>query len=142
MVKELVVAVLGGGVVALAGYLLGVKENQVNIDNLKSELAEIKAIGQKNQDSLVATKLFIAQAHPERDAGNLASVMKLKQLDKIEVFTLAESLPEIKFQSGPGHKLAKLPEELEALAKKHDFKGKDFASYAEIADLPVTEIKL
>lgn len=142
MLRELVIAVVGGSVVALSAYLLGVKENQINIDHLKRELADIKAIGEKNSDSLVATKLFIAQAHPDRDISKIASVKKLQQLDRAEIVKLAEALPEIKFEPGPGYRIAVLPKDLAELARKHEFSGKDFASYTELANLPFMEVKL
>ncbi len=139
MIKEIVIAVVGGGVVALGSYLLGVKENQNNIGHIKQELVEIKEIGKRNQDSLVATKLFIAQAHPDRDTSRLASIIKLQKFNKEEVEVLAQSLPEVKLKSGLTIEIVKLPKSLLGLVKKHKLEGNDFENFAAIANLPPRE---
>lgn len=142
MVKEIIVAVVGGSVVALAGYLLGVKENQVNITHIKQELQDIKEIGKNNQDSLVATKLFVAQAHPNRDASTLASIVKLQKLNKNEVEILARSLSDVKIGPGPNNELVKIPVNLKDLAEKYNLNGNDFASFTAVANMPKIDHQL
>ena len=139
MIKELVVAVVGGGVVALAGYLLVITKNQVNISHIQSDIMEIKEFSKKNSKSLVATKLFIAQAHPDRDASSLASLMKLQKLDDSEVEVLAGALPDVKLGPGPENEIVKMPVQLKAIVDKHQLNGIDIAIFWAVANLPVKD---
>lgn len=141
MVKEIIIAVVGASAVALAGYLLGVKENQVNIANIKKDLVEIKEIGEKNGNSLIATKLFIAQAHPNRDASKLASLNKLQKFDSSEVEVLAGALSAVKLGPGSTKEIVKLPVNLEAITRKYHLSGNDFANFTAVANLPAKDHK-
>ena len=142
MIKESIIAVIGGGTVAFAGYLLVVNENQVNIANIQRELIEIKTIGKENGKSLVATKLFIAQAHPGRDTSTLASLVKLKQLEDSEIQVLAGSLANVKVGPEPNNEILKLPVELKAIVKKYQLNGDDFAAYTAVANLPLKDDRM
>ena len=133
--KALIIAAVSGLIVALGSYLLVVKENKVRIEGLQSTLEDLRDSSIKIQDSLTATKLFIVQAHPDRNASSLAAVMKLKNLNKAELATLAEGLRNIKIV-GPNKEVHQASAEIQELMKKHNLTGKDFITYYRVAELP------
>jgi len=115
MLKEAFVAVISavisGIVLTFAGYLLIIKENQVIIQSLKEQVAdlkkdalrtfeieidnfrEIKEKMEKTDTSLNATKLFIASVHPDnKNISMLSSLKKLNNLSIPELEQLAEGI--------------------------------------------------
>jgi len=134
MIKEITIVVITSSILAVAAYVLVVKENKINIIHIKKELKEMKDIAKKNEDSLVATKLFIAQAHPDRDASNLASLIKLQKFNRAEIVALAQSLPDVKLGPGPNKEIVKLPVSLKELVKKYQLTGNDFANFTAVAN--------
>ncbi|MDR4513158.1 hypothetical protein [Nitrosomonas sp.] len=105
MVKEIIASIVAAGIVAFAGYLFIVKENQLMIRNLSDDLTNIKNEIEKSNSALRATNLFIAQAHPDRDVSMLASMKKLQEFNKQEIKILAESLPEIQVTTSNNKKI-------------------------------------
>ncbi len=63
------------------------------IAQLKQLLQEVRAEAKSQQSALVSTKLFIAQAHPDRSMGGLvSSYRKLRALNDEEITALASSV--------------------------------------------------
>ena len=141
--REIMVAVIAAVIVAGGAYLLIVKENQIYIVTLQAELTEVKSelvqlrqADEAAKTSLSATRLFVAQAHPDRDPLYMFSALKLKDLDSNEIDILAASLPEVELGPGPSKEILNAPEPLKQLIEKYDFSGDDLATYYEVADLP------
>lgn len=135
--KAIIIAVVSGLIVAAAGYLLIVKENQMSIRAVEKEISQLREMGIKTQDSLNATKLFVAQAHPDRDASTLASIMKLKKLDINEITGLASSLRKVEVGPAPENEIKQAPADVRALIEKYELTGKDLKVYGKIAELPM-----
>lgn len=142
MFKEITIAVVSAGIVAMGGYIIDVKVNKVIISNLKDELKEIKGIVGKNQESLVATKLFIARAHPNHNPSQLLSFTKLQSFNSNDVKVLAKSLasdhtPENNYFSTPSNNT-----DLSELIKKYQLNEQDIANYSEVAHMPTPAITI
>jgi len=133
MVKEIVISVVSAGIALGGNYVLIAKENQVNISNIQRDISEIKTVGKETSDSLVATKLFVAQAHPNRDTSSLSSIEKLQKLDDEEVKILAGHLGEIEFSPGSNSEVKILPVGLQNMAAKYQLTGEDFGYFTSLA---------
>jgi hypothetical protein len=136
-VSGLLIAIIGGGIVALAGYLLIVKENQMEIASLKSTISDLKMIATDTQKSLNATRLFIAQAHPDRDLAQRGSVEKLRGLSTKEIEELADSLPQVQLTNTK--EVESVPVSIQNLMEKYNWTEGDVGTYYEIAELPTKE---
>jgi len=92
MLKEIIVGLVVAAIMGLGGYILIVKENQVVIEQLQKSFTELKELEMKTTDSLYATRLFVASAHPERDMNLLVSYKKLEELSNEELQQLAAGI--------------------------------------------------
>ena len=136
MIKEILVGTISGGVLAIAGYILVVKENQVNIEHIKKDLQEIKEIGRKNDTSITATNLFVAQAHPDRDASTLVTTVKLKEFNNEEIYILADTISDVKLGSGNNNDIINAPAAFNALVEKYNLTGDDVVNLHSVANMP------
>ena len=105
-------------VIGIFAYVLIIKENQLKISHLETQLTqqseiaskEIDKLGakldklqesidsnvDKSQSSIDALKLFVVAAHPQRNNGVLTSYNKLQNLNPLEFSTLSSGLHELK----------------------------------------------
>ncbi len=154
IVKGLLIVVGGAIIVAVPGYLFVVKENQVRIESLQKSVDEIKLAQnpllpvpgtlkeirentEKLQDSLNATKLFVAQAHPDRDTSSLAAIMKLQGFKPSDFTTLAKGLRNVTIVQSTGQVIDAAPEFMK-LMRKYGITAKDISKYRmAVADTPL-----
>jgi len=139
MLKELGIAIVGGSIAALGGYLLLVTENKTDIKHIEKQLAEIKAIAKENGQSLISTKLFVAQAHPDRDSSSLVSLEKLSFFENADVIKLAETIAQYDEDSETIEKLRlKLvnSDDIAHLKQKYNLEVADINTYVDIAKSP------
>lgn len=131
----MIISIVSGLVVAAGGYLLVVKENQVRIEGMQSTLEKLQESSENMRNSLNVTKLFVAQAHPDRNFSRV-SLLKLQNLSKDEIATLAAGLEDVKI-AGPDKEVRQAPAEIRELMKKHNLTGEDILAYHEVAASPV-----
>lgn len=129
--KGVSTAIIGAGVVGIVGYLLIVKENQIKIDALTKTVDELRMSEGETQKSLNSTRLFVAQAHPDRILGQTSSLKKLQALDSQEIELLAEGLPELKVSGS--NEVLRVPLSLKSLVTKYNFSDQDLAAFRAVA---------
>lgn len=136
IIVGVVIALVSGFLVAVPGYLFVVKKNQVDIVNLQREVDRLKDSGREYDKSLVATKLFIAQAHPDRDISNFASLQKLQDLNAAEIRVLAGELQKAQLTSGPQGEIVSTSNKLQQLIQRFQFNDDDLETYQAVAEMP------
>lgn len=133
MIKEITVAVVSAAVIAITGYILVIKENQLKIEFLTEKIAELKEISTNTQGSLNATKLFIASAHPKRDISSLASLEKLKDATPSEYTILGTALAKENIKFGVNNEIKTTSPQFRAFIAKYDLNKNDIETYSIIA---------
>ena len=140
-------------VLAIAGYVFVVKENQIRIESLEklvksqSESVEngLKELDsaldkhaeqlngslERHRTSVNSLKLFVVAAHPDRDYVSLVSSRKLQSLNPAEFEVLANGLTEYKQSGLVGVRQTEYGDEFEALIMQHDLNESDLQSYIE-----------
>ena len=124
-------AVIAAGIIGIAGYLLIVKENQTKIEALTKSIDGLKESADETQKSLNTTRLFVAQAHPNRKLSQADSLKKLQALNMNEMVLLAEGLPELEVSGENTVKI--VPASIRGLAAKYDFSEKDLVVFHAVA---------
>jgi len=129
--KGISTAVIGAGVVGVIGYLLIVKENQIRIETLIKSVDSLSLSADETQKSLSVTRLFVAQAHPNRTLSQAPSLMKLQALDAQEIEQLAKGLSELEMPVN--NKFEFVPPQLKNLSAKYSFTSQDLTTFQAVA---------
>lgn len=153
MIKEILVSLISAAIIASAGYLFIIKENQINITNLTREINELKKLKEtpikinfltteikelreleeKIQSSLNSTKLFIAAAHPSRDLTILVSIAKLQKMKPKEVELIASNIDKWDMDA-TNTKINNAPNELKLLLDKYKINKEDLTVFATVTN--------
>ncbi|WP_421911685.1 hypothetical protein [Marinobacter sp.] len=140
-------------VLAIAGYIFVVKENQIRIDSLEklvegqsesvegglkeldaaldTHIEKLNSSLERHRTSVDSLKLFVVAAHPDRDYVSLVSSRKLQSLSSVEFEVLANGLNEYKHSGLEGVMKTEYGEEFETLLIQHDLNEIDLQSYIE-----------
>lgn len=130
MVREFLISAIGGSIVALAGYLLIVKENQVKIDYLSQQVKELQEFESGTRNALAATKLFVVSAHPERDFSALTSLKKIQDTKYKEIEVMAAVL------IGDNNDLTSIDNKALGFIRTLNIDQKDLSVYKQIVEKP------
>jgi hypothetical protein len=136
--KGVSTAVIGAGVIGLASYLLIIKENQIEIRALRDSIQKLELSDTKTQASLNTTRLFVAQAHPNRTLSLAPSLKKLGELDRMEIELLAGALTYVEIVDGVdgGERVKDIPPSLKVLFEKYNLTTKDLVAFHAVGTSP------
>lgn len=155
-------SLLAALVLAIAGYIFVVKENQIRIDSLEklvkgqsesvedglkeldaafdTHIEKLNRSLDRHRTSVDSLKLFVVAAHPDRDYVSLVSSRKLQSLNSVEFEVLANGLNEYKHSGLDGVMKTKYGAEFETLLIQHDLNETDLQSYLEaVGQSPETQ---
>ncbi len=133
MLKEIIVAIISGAVIAISGYVFVVKENQIRIEFLVEQSKELKQSLKEIKGSVNSTNLFVTAAHPKGDLKLLQTSAKLKSLSIGEIGILGSALESGYFKGQGSNVLTEdAPEMVKALNAKHNFNKNDISNFHQI----------
>ena len=90
--KGVLIGVISSAILGGFGYIFVVKENQTKIASIEKSLETMSDDMSKSGESMIALKLFVVSAHPNKDYIPLASAKKLGALEPAEIQLLASGL--------------------------------------------------